>query len=145
MMLRNKKLNDVHTGKWIPLGGGFEAGESPEECMRREVREESGLEVESAVLKGVITFPNFAERGDRWVFVFVVTAFSGDLGACLEGDLHWIADHDLESLEMWPGDRLFMNWLAEPGFFSAKIVYREGTVESHDVRLYDGPAGWDDL
>ncbi|HEX7003454.1 MAG TPA: 8-oxo-dGTP diphosphatase [Trueperaceae bacterium] len=136
MMLRNRKPNDVHEGKWNGLGGRFEGGESPEECMRREVREESGLEVEEAQLKGILTFPNFAGRGDRWVFVFVVTRFSGKQGECAEGELHWIDDAELLDLELWPGDRVFLPWLNEPGLFSAKFTYEGGRLVSHQVEFY---------
>ena len=136
MMLRNRKPNDVHQGKWNGLGGAFEAGESPEECLRREVQEESGLEVEEAQLRGVLTFPDFAGRGDRYVFVFVVTRFSGQVGECAEGELHWIDDDALLDLELWPGDRVFLPWLDEPEFFSAKFTYEDGELVAHEVEFY---------
>ncbi|MEZ4607014.1 MAG: 8-oxo-dGTP diphosphatase [Deinococcales bacterium] len=85
MLHRNKKAGDYHEGKWNGLGGKFEAGESPEDCMRREVFEESGLEVIKAQLKGFITFPSFDGEDDWYVFVYVVEAWRGELRASAKG------------------------------------------------------------
>ena len=91
MVHRNKKLNDIHAGKWNGLGGKIETGESPEECVRREVREEAGLTIENPKLHGLVMFPNF--KGNDWyVFVFTATEFIGELIDSPEGKLQWIED-----------------------------------------------------
>src|SRR6056297_2091953 len=93
MLFRNKKENDIHEGKYNGLGGKFEIGESPEECARREIEEESGLVAEELHLKGVITFPKFDGTNDWYVFVYTVFQFSGRLIESPEGSLEWI-DND---------------------------------------------------
>ena len=86
---RNKKVNDIHTGKWNGLGGKFEAGETPEECVVREVLEESGLSIQNAKLYGLLMFPKF--KGNDWyVFVFMANEFNGELIDSPEGRLEWI-------------------------------------------------------
>ncbi|MEZ4629905.1 MAG: 8-oxo-dGTP diphosphatase [Deinococcales bacterium] len=136
MLHRNKKAGDYHEGKWNGLGGKFEAGESPEDCMRREVFEESGLEVIKAQLKGFITFPSFDGEDDWYVFVYVVEAWRGELRASAEGSLHWIEDERLFELNLWPGDRVFMEWLEHPPFFSAIFRYKEGKFKDYEVTFY---------
>src|SRR5687768_12830601 len=110
MVYRNRKTNDVHEGKWNGLGGKFEAGETPEECVGREVQEESGLVIQKPHLHGVIMFPNF--RGDDWyVFVFTASEFSGELIDSPEGQLEWIKDEELLSLNRWESDHIFFPWI----------------------------------
>lgn len=122
MLHRNKKENDIHEGKWIGLGGKLEAGESPEECVLREVEEESGLILKDPTLRGVLTFPNF--KGHDWyVFLYTATEFEGNLIESPEGDLHWIATKSLLDLHISEGDRLFLSWLREKKMFSAKFIY----------------------
>ena len=90
MVHRNRKPGDIHAGKWNGLGGKFEAGESPEECVRREVLEESGLEIENPRLRGLLTFPGF--KGNDWtVFVYTAGEFRGELIDSPEGDLRWVS------------------------------------------------------
>ena len=80
MLHRNKKENDIHQGKWVSVGGKFEIGETPEECAKREIYEETGLIAEKLELCGFITFPNFTQDGQDWYsFVYRVTEFSGNL------------------------------------------------------------------
>lgn len=136
MLYRNKKPHDVHRGKWNGLGGKLEPGESPEECMRREVWEESGLTVEAAQLRGFLTFPLFDGREDWYVFVYTVSRTSGELTESTEGELHWIPDEELLNLNLWPGDRIFLPWLGGERFFSAKFVYQQGELVSHSVVFY---------
>ena len=136
MLHRNKKPGDAHLGKWNGLGGKFEAGESPEECVLREVREESGLTLRDARLRGVLTFPDF-RRGEDWlVFVYTATQFEGRLGVCAEGDLEWIDDAKLLELPLWEGDRVFLPWLEREAFFSAKFVYQDGRLVGREERFY---------
>lgn len=136
MMHRNKRPDDVHLGKYNGLGGKFEAGEAPEECVRREVFEESGLKIEP-VLKGVMTFPQFAKGHDWYCFLFTAEKFSGELKPeCPEGDLVWIPNAQVPDLPLWPGDRIFLKWLDEPRFFSAKFNYEKGELVNHSVAFY---------
>lgn len=123
MLYRNRKPNDYHEGKYNGLGGKVEPGESPEQCMKREVQEESGLIPLNWRLNGMITFPTFDGTNDWYVFVFTITEYEGELIDSPEGELHWIADTDLDGLNLWEGDRVFLPWLSEPGFFSARFVY----------------------
>ena len=136
MIHRVKKENDMHAGKWNGLGGKFEPGESPEECARREIFEESGLVANSLELKGVLTFPEFSQSEDWYAFIFVVPDFQGELIDSPEGDLQWIADDQLLELNLWPGDRIFLPWLGQPKFFSGKFVYEMGELVGHEVEFY---------
>lgn len=133
MLHRNKKHGDIHKGKWNGLGGKLDPGESPDECVVREIREESGLTLLDPRLRGVLTFPAFKPGEDWLVFVYTATRFEGELGACPEGDLEWIPDERVAELPLWEGDRIFLPWLEEDRFFSGKFVYRDGRLASHDV------------
>jgi 8-oxo-dGTP diphosphatase len=139
MVHRNKKPNDIHAGKWNGLGGKFEPGETPEECVVREVREESGLEIVDPRLQGLVMFPGF-KGADWYVFVFTATNFTGDLIPSPEGDLCWVPDEELESLPLWPSDHIFLPWLKEEKFFSAKFMYEGDKYLSYEVRLYQNIA-----
>lgn len=136
MLYRNKKENDMHEGKWNGLGGKFEPGESPEECAIREVFEESGLKVSNPLLKGVITFPAFDGFDDWYVFMYVFNEFEGELINSKEGELKWIKDNILSDLNLWEGDRIFMQWLNEEKFFSAKFNYENGKLLDYSVYFY---------
>ena len=130
------KARGYQQGKWNGLGGKFLPGESPEACLRREVLEESGLAVEVAQLKGVITFPDFDGIDDWYAFVYVVTGFSGEVRASSEGSLHWIPDAEVASLNLWPGDRVFLPWLEQEAFFSAVFRYERGVFKDYEVVFY---------
>jgi len=136
MVHRVRKANDMHQGKWNGLGGKLDPGETPEECVLREIYEESGLKVRNPRLKGLLTFPYFANDEDWYAFIFVCEDFEGELIESPEGDLQWIPDRDLPSLNLWEGDRIFLPWLDRPGFFSGKFVYQEGRLVSHEVVFY---------
>ncbi len=136
LMLRRSREHDPLRGKWNGLGGKLEPGESPEECMRREVMEEAGLEVLDAEFKGVITFPGFEGETDVFTFVFVATSFSGQPRSSAEGDLFWVRTDRLADLELWEGDCHFLPWLVKPGYFSAKFVYQDGRYLGHEVVHY---------
>ena len=133
MVLRNKKENDVHQGKWNGLGGKFEPGETPEECARREIREEAGLEVTTLELKGILTFPGFAHGEDWYAFVFLAHGATGELIDSAEGELRWIDNEQVLALNLWEGDRHFLPLLDQPGFFSGKFVYQNGQLISHHL------------
>jgi 8-oxo-dGTP diphosphatase len=136
MVHRVKKANDIHAGKWNGLGGKFEPGESPEDCARREILEESGLVARRMHLKGLLTFPEFALGEDWYAFVFVVDAFEGELIDSPEGNLAWVRNTEIFDLNLWEGDRVFLEWLDRPGFFSAKFFYRGGKYIDHEVVCY---------
>ncbi|MBI2386931.1 MAG: 8-oxo-dGTP diphosphatase [Elusimicrobia bacterium] len=133
MMHRNKKPGDIHKGKWNGLGGKLDSGESPDECVVREIREESGLTLLDAKLRGVLSFPAFKPGEDWLVFVYTATRFEGELGECAEGDLEWVSGERLAALPLWEGDRIFLPWLEQERFFSGKFVYREGRLIAHEV------------
>jgi 8-oxo-dGTP diphosphatase len=135
MLLRNKKTNDIHAGKWNGLGGKFEPGESPEQCVIREVREESGLEIRNPRLHGLVMFPGF--KGQDWyVFVFSADQFSGDLIDSPEGELRWIKDEEVSSLALWPSDHFFFDWMRQDKFFSARFIYAGDEMLGHEVHFY---------
>jgi 8-oxo-dGTP diphosphatase len=135
MVYRNKKPNDIHAGKWNGLGGKFEPGESPEECVIREVLEESGLRIPDPKLHGLLMFPNF--KGHDWyVFVFTAREFAGQLIDSPEGRLEWIPDEKLNALNLWASDRVFFPWLEKDGFFSAKFIYQGDQMKSYEVAFH---------
>jgi len=136
MLHRTKKENDVHEGKWNGLGGKFEQGETPEECVIREIEEESGLKISSPLLKGFLTFPLFDGTHDWYVFVFVAEQFSGTLIDSNEGRLEWIEDQKLPQLNLWDGDKIFLPWLESGKFFSAKFYYEKKRLVNYDVSFY---------
>ncbi|MBQ8952861.1 MAG: 8-oxo-dGTP diphosphatase [Clostridia bacterium] len=120
---RNKRENDGNFGKWLGIGGHFERGESPDECVLREVREETGLRLTAYAFRGVVTFV----FGDwvEYMYLYSASAFEGELsGGCDEGDIQWVDKARMPELPMWPGDRVFLRLLDEGcPFFSLKLVY----------------------
>jgi len=136
MVYRNKKPNDMHAGKWNGLGGKFEPGETPEDCVTREVREESGLTIRHPKMHGLLMFPNF--KGDDWyVFVFTAREYSGKLvDDSPEGKLEWIPNEKLTSLNLWESDRIFFPWMGKEKFFSAKFIYAGDEMKSYEVRFH---------
>lgn len=139
MIHRIKKENDMHQGKWNGLGGKLDPGESPEECVIREVREESGLVIVKPQLKGVLTFPQFAKNEDWYAFVYLAREFSGYMIDSTEGVLKWIRDDQLLELDLWAGDYIFLPWLEQPGFFSGKFIYQSGELLDYNVVFYESP------
>jgi 8-oxo-dGTP diphosphatase len=132
MVHRNKKANDIHEGKWNGLGGKFEAGETPEECVIREVYEESGLSILNPKLCGLLMFPQF--KGNDWyVFVFTATDFSGELIDSPEGKLDWIPEESVLDFNLWESDHIFMPWIREDKFFSAKFEYEGDEMQRYSV------------
>lgn len=137
MVHRIKKQNDMHQGKWNGLGGKLEPGESPEECARREILEESGLRAGRLQLKGFLTFPSFSNDEDWYAFVYIATDLEGELIDSPEGTLAWIENDRLVELNLWAGDRIFLSWLGRPGVFSGKFVYRSGELVEYSAEFYD--------
>lgn len=123
MLHRTKKENDLNEGKWIGVGGKFEKDETPEECLLREVQEETGLTLTKYRLRAVITFV-LNEWGSEYMYLFTANEFSGELSECDEGKLKWVDKKDIFKLNIWDGDRIFLKKLIkEDNFFTLKVVY----------------------
>lgn len=123
MLHRVKKENDINRDKWIGLGGKFEEDESPEECLLREVYEESGLRLTSWRYRGIVTFVN-TKCGSEYMHLFTADGFEGTVGPCDEGELEWIKKSELMKLTLWEGDRIFLRLLeTDEPFFSLKLSY----------------------
>ena len=123
MLHRTKKVNDENHDKWIGIGGKFEPGESPEECMQREVTEETGLTAREWRYRGIVTFVS-DEWGTEYMHLFTCTGFTGTLRECDEGVLEWIDKRALLALPIWEGDKIFLRLLDEgEPFFSLKLNY----------------------
>ena len=131
MLHRISKQNDANKDKWIGIGGHFEENESPEECVLREVMEETGLTLLSYRFRGLITFVS-----DKWeteyMCLFTADEFEGELQDCDEGELCWVRKSDINSLNLWEGDKVFFRLLEErQEFFTLKLVYEgEKLVEA---------------
>ncbi|MGL4609778.1 MAG: NUDIX hydrolase [Trueperaceae bacterium] len=130
------KAKGYQQGKWNGLGGKFDKGESPEECMKRETFEESGLLVEAAQLRGFLSWPDFDGEDDWYAFIYTVSKFSGELKASDEGELTWIPNDAVMNLNLWPGDRVFLPWVFEGKFFSGKFIYEGGEFKDYSVVFY---------
>ena len=124
MLHRTKKKNDENHDKWIGVGGKFEKGESPEDCMKREVLEETGLTVTDFRYRGIVTFVSDIFSCE-YMHIFTCTDWTGKVKECDEGDLAWIDKQALRSLTLWEGDRIFLDLLEQNApFFSLKLTYR---------------------
>ena len=123
MLQRVKKEQDVNEGKWIGIGGKFEYGESPEECMIREAKEETGLAVTSMKFRGILTF--ICDKQDpEYICLYTIDGFSGQLKECDEGELLWVPKDEIFGLNLWEGDRIFFDLLQKDvPFFSLKLCY----------------------
>lgn len=123
MLHRVKKEQDVNEGKWIGIGGKFEYGESPEECMIREAKEETGLAVTSMKFRGILTFI-CDEQDPEYICLYTIDGFSGQLKECDEGELLWVPKDEIFGLNLWEGDRIFFDLLQKDvPFFSLKLCY----------------------
>ena len=124
MFHRIKKKNDENHDKWIGVGGKFEAGESPEDCMHREIFEETGFTVTDYRYRGIVTFVSDIYETE-YMHLFTVTDWTGEARECDEGELAWIKKQKLFDLTLWQGDRVFLGLLQEDvPFFSLKLTYR---------------------
>ena len=124
MMHRTRKEKDINKDKWIGVGGHFEEGESPEECLLREVWEETGLRLTSFCLRGIITF-NSGDGCLEYMFLYTADGFDGELAMdCNEGELAWIDKSEVFGLNLWEGDKIFFRLLeTEREVFSLKLTY----------------------
>lgn len=131
MLHRVKKVNDMNHDKWIGVGGKFEDGESPEDCLLREVKEETGLILKRFSYRGIVTFvSNVCET--EYMHLFTATEYEGEMQSCDEGELVWVPKADMEKLNLWEGDKVFFRLLDESKhFFSLKLRYEgEELVET---------------
>ena len=131
MLHRVKKKNDINKDKWIGIGGKFEAEESPDECLLREAKEETGLTLTSWRCRGVVTFLNVGGEGE-YMYLFTADGFEGELTDCDEGDLQWVSREFVSKLPAWEGDKIFLDllWQDAP-FFLLTLRYRnEKLVEA---------------
>ena len=123
MLHRVKKRDDPNGGKWIGVGGGIEPGETPEQCLLREVREETGLTLTAYRARGVIDFVNDACEDER-MHLYTASGFIGELTACDEGVLEWVDIDRVPELPLWEGDRIFLRLLCEGApYFHLRLEY----------------------
>ena len=129
MLHRVKKKNDVNQDKWIGVGGKFEDGESPEECLLREVREETGLTLTRWRYRGIVTFSSVGWETE-YMHLFTATEWWGEMVRdCDEGDLEWVAKRAVEQLPIWEGDKIFFRLMEEGRpVFSLKMSYEGDTL-----------------
>ena len=123
MLHRVKKKNDLNKDKWIGIGGKFEGEETPDECLLREAREETGLTLTRWRCRGVVTFLSDTYEGE-FMYLFTADGFEGELAECSEGDLQWVSREFLDQLPKWEGDRIFLDllWQDAP-FFLLTLRY----------------------
>ncbi|MEZ3486675.1 MAG: 8-oxo-dGTP diphosphatase [Lachnospiraceae bacterium] len=131
MLHRTVKKNDVNKDKWIGVGGHFEEDESPEECLLREVKEETGYTLTSYRYRGIVTFIS-GNGVTEYMSLFTADGFEGEAIACDEGELRWVETDKVYDLNIWEGDRIFLRLLEErQDFFSLKLVY-----DGHDGLVF---------
>lgn len=143
MLHRTVKKNDVNKDKWIGVGGHFEHGESPEECLLREVKEETGYTLTSWKYRGIVTFV-YGEDTLEYMSLYTADGFTGNPIECDEGELEWVDKKDIPALELWEGDKIFFR-LLDMGreFFSLKLVYdrqdvlRYAALDGEPLELFD--------
>lgn len=124
MLHRVKKEGDLNRDKWIGIGGKFEPGESPEDCLCREVQEETGLTLTGWKYRGIVTFVS-DQYGTEYMHLFESDSFTGTLRECDEGDLEWVPREKIPTLTLWEGDRIFLGLLeTDCPFFSLKLRYQ---------------------
>lgn len=123
LLHRISKKNDINKDKWIGVGGKFEDRESPEDCLLREAKEETGLTLTSYRLRGIITFIS-NEQPAEYMFLYTADGYEGEIGACNEGTLEWVKKKEMYQLNLWEGDKIFLRLLEEEHpFFSLKLTY----------------------
>lgn len=136
MLHRVKKVNDINRDKWVGIGGKFENKESPYDCVKREIKEETGLTVENPRYRGIVTFVSDL-YATEYMHLFTADEFCGELVAsCDEGILEWIDKDKVSALPIWEGDKIFLNLLnTEEKFFSLKLVYKADELVYHELHI----------
>lgn len=137
MLHRTKKEKDINKNKWIGVGGHAEGTEGPEDCLLREVKEETGLTLTSYQFRGLITFISDMCEPEL-MCLFTADAFEGNLTGCSEGELVWVDKKKVPELPTWTGDAIFLKLLLdeEPRFFTLRLVYEGDTLVEHKLRFY---------
>ena len=137
MLHRVKKHHDINAGKWIGVGGHVENGETPEECLLREVKEETGLRLTAYRLRGLVTFLSDACEPEL-MCVFTADAFDGEMIECDEGELAWVEKSDVLALPTWEGDCVFLERLlsGDERFFSIKLRYEGDKLVEKKITDY---------
>lgn len=136
MLHRVKKKNDMNKGKWIGVGGKFEEGESPEECLVREVKEETGLILNSYELRCVVTYVSDKYETEQ-MYVFTSNNFEGELIECDEGNLEWIDKDKILELNIWEGDKFFIEKMQKDNrFFTLKVEYKGDMLVNYKINEY---------
>ena len=130
MLHRVKKKNDLNKDKWIGIGGKFEDQESPDQCLLREAREETGLTLTSYRCRGIVTFLTEKPEEGEYMYLFTADGFTGDMIECNEGDLQWVDRSFLDALPKWEGDQIFLDllWRDAP-FFLLTLRYDRGKLQ----------------
>ena len=136
MIHRTKKENDENRDKWIGIGGKFEEGESPYDCARREIFEETGLIPDNLSYRGIVTFVSDL-YGTEYMHLFTTDSFTGDIKKdCDEGVLEWVEKERVTSLSIWEGDKIFLRLLdEEKRFFSLKLTYHGDKLTDHVLEI----------
>ena len=136
MLHRVKKVQDENKDKWIGIGGKLEENESPFDCIRREIREETGYNSVKLSYRGIITFVSDI-YGTEYMHLFKGTDPEGELNStCDEGELTWVKKADIPLLNLWEGDKIFLNLLdTEKSFFSLKLIYKADTLVDHILEI----------
>ena len=141
MLHRTVKENDINKDKWIGVGGHFEAHESPEECLIREVKEETGYTLTSYRYRGIVTFVS-GNGITEYMSLFTADGFEGEETDCDEGELEWVDIDRIHELNIWEGDKIFFRLMEEEcDFFSLKLVY-DGQDQLISVSLNGKPFLW---
>ena len=136
MLHRTKKKNDLNKDKWLGIGGKFEEGESPEECIVKETREETGLILKDYKLHCIVTYVS-TNWETEYMYVFTSKEFEGNLIECNEGDLQWVDKDKVACLNTWEGDKIFLNKIQNgDGFFIVKFEYDGDKLLRYDVKEY---------
>ena len=133
MLHRSCKKNDGSFGKWMGIGGHFEEGESPYDCVIREVKEETGLDLVSPNYRAIVTFDSDEYESEQ-MHLFTCTDFIGEVGECNEGELCWIDKGQVKDLNMWNGDLVFLDLLeTRASFFSLKLAYKGEELQEYYI------------
>lgn len=134
MIHRIKKQNDMNKDKWIGIGGKFENGESPFDCARREIKEETGLNISNLNYRGIVTFVSDL-YGTEYMHLFTSSEYEGEVNYdCDEGTLEWVKKEKINNLPIWEGDKIFFELLdRKTEFFSLKLCYEGDKLVSHVI------------